>query len=330
MPTLLAGVIGIHTMDVSVKSTASATGGSPTPLDVVVIVDTTASMQSSCSSTVAGVTNPSKLDCAKAGVGAQIGQLWPCSPSLSSCGTPDPNGNVPNPLDQVGLMVYPALSNPTSSNIANELDCAANISGPPNIGYPALPAAGYQIVSLRSDFKTSDTSGLNTGSNLVKAIYWSGTGCPNGATAPSNNVYGIEDPGGAGTYFADAITQAQTYLSSDGRTAQKAIILLSDGEANRGGPTNNPNPCHAAINAAHAAAAQGTWVYAIAYESSGNCTDTTTISALSTMQQIACSDTACPDPTKFFQQPNPGDLTQVFKQVANDLTSARLVPDNTQ
>ena len=34
------------------------------------------------------------------------------------------------------------------------------------------------------------------------------------------------------------------------------------------------------------------------------------------------------DPTRFFNQPNPGDLTAIFKRIATDLTGARLLDDD--
>jgi hypothetical protein len=98
-----------------------------------------------------------------------------------------------------------------------------------------------------------------------------------------------------GTYYADAITAAQAALASSGRaTAQKVIILLSDGDASASS-SNMPagkynNQCHEAITAAQAATAAGTWVYTIAYgaATSGSCsTDSPTISACSTLQQMA-------------------------------------------
>jgi hypothetical protein len=50
-----------------------------------------------------------------------------------------------------------------------------------------------------------------------------GSGCSAGVTAQ----------GGVGTYFADAVTAAKTYLTDNARPGvQKIIILLSDGDAN--------------------------------------------------------------------------------------------------
>ena len=151
----------------------------------------------------------------------------------------------------------------------------------------------------------------------MKAVDWSsGAGCSSGS-------YGLESPGGQGTYFADAITQAQTALVSTGRSdVQNVIILLSDGDANYDGVSN---PCKAAVNASKSAASAGTWVYPIAYGATGGgCDNDSGITSLQTMQQIAS------EPSKFFNQPSAGDLTTIFKQVAVSLTTTRLVNDATQ
>jgi hypothetical protein len=164
------------------------------------------------------------------------------------------------------------------------------------------------VVPLSSDYRTSDTSGLNGGSSpAVKAVDWAdGAGC-------NSNSYGLEVPSNYDTEYSTAIQQAQADLSA--LTAprsgmQDAIILLSDGDATArwcvsgvwcdagcsGGSwcvqNTSPGPwmqmdftsgtpqkfavneCHQAITAAESAAATvntaglKTWVYSIAYASS--------------------------------------------------------------
>jgi hypothetical protein len=314
VPTFFARVIGWNSLTVTATATASAKGGIPKPLDVMLVLDTTASMNSSCSSPVAGVSNPTRRECAKAGARALLNGLWPCIQG-ASCGAAV-GGHVAHPVDEAGLMVFPGLK---SSSVAKDFDCSNNMTSSDVVPYQNSPS--YLVNSLASDFRTSDTSSLNGGnSTLVKAVDWTdGNTCTSGA-------YGVESPGGVGTYFADAISQAQSVLNANGRTnVQKAIIVLSDGDSNYTGVSN---PCHRAITAAQSAAAQGTWVYSIAYGAStsagSSCTyDSPAISAHSTMQQLAS------DPTKFYNQPLPGDLTTIFKQIVIDLTSTRLVSDNT-
>ena len=125
---------------------------------------------------------------------------------------------------------------------------------------------------------------------------------------------------------------------------ENVIILLSDGDANAKS-SNMPsgkasNQCHAAISAAQAAAAAGTWVYSLAYgaptgQTPSSCsTNSPAISACQTMQKIAS------DPSKFYsdlQNAKNGcsagvqsisDLVSVFKSVAVSLLPPRLLSNS--
>jgi hypothetical protein len=192
----------------------------------------------------------------------------------------------------------------------------------------------YVIMPLSSDYRTSDTSGLNTASNLVKAARGGAAGC----------TQGLDDIGGLGTYYADAITAAQTVLAANARTgATNVIVLLSDGDASGAGTSNG---CHLAITAAQNAAKLGTWVYSIAFNSpnSGCSLDSPTITACSTMNQIANMPgpggpgTFYHDPTKFYsdntngcQSPSNPSITainSIFQSIGNSLSTSRLLPNN--
>jgi len=315
VPTFFARILGLSSVHITASATAGMRGGVPKPLDVIVIMDTTQSMNDPCSSSVPGVSNPSLLDCSKAGVRALLTGLWPCPDSLTDCGPIDSNGHVEKAVDEVGLMTFPGLK--ASTNVNKEFDCLTNIASSEIARYENSPV--YLIVPMVSDYRTSASSGLNGGvSKLVKAVDWA-----NGNTCTSAH-YGFENPG-IHTYFADAITTAQSILVSSGReSAQNVIILLSDGDANY---ATFSNPCQRAVNAAHAATAAGTWVYSIAYgastSTSSSCTvDSSPISAHTTMQNIAS------DSTKFFDQPSAGDLTEIFRRIVLDLTTTRLFPDD--
>jgi Flp pilus assembly protein TadG len=328
VPLYFARVMGINSWQISATSTAGGRGGTPQALDVMIILDTTQSMNdadNSCS----GAT---RIACAEAGVQTLLNGLYPCAQDLSSCGTVT-SGNVASPLDEVGLMVFPGLTN--TSQAQYDYDCSTS-KAPAIATYAASPV--YQIIALSSDYAVSDAAtALNTNSNLVRAVGAGGSGCPQG----------LQAVGGMGTYYADAITAAQSALMSEGRAnAQNVIILLSDGGANASAgnmPTaKKSNQCHEAITAAATAAAAGTWVYSIAYGAStsvspSTCTtDSPVISSCSTMQQIAS------DATKFFADTSGGDtacvsadnptitdLNSVFQNIGIDATTARLLPNNT-
>jgi hypothetical protein len=307
VPMLFAQVLGIKTMTVSATSTAGLAGGIPQPLNVMIVLDTTGSMDqrdSSCS--IKGAT---KEACALAGIRVLLNALSPTA-------------------DQIGLMVFPGLTN--SSQAAADI-CG---SGSPKVApYNASPAPVYQIVGFNSNYRTSNgATTLNSASPLVQAAQG------------SSSCQGIQATGGVGTYYADAINAAQTaLLNANGQAnAQNVIIFLSDGDADAStAPTSKArNQCHEGIAAAHAATAAGTWVYSIAYaadtSSSTSCsTDSPRISACATMQQIAS------DSTKFFSDTqgssngcasgaqSVAELVSVFKSISYSLVPPRLLLNTT-
>ncbi|MGC4085781.1 MAG: VWA domain-containing protein [Vicinamibacterales bacterium] len=316
--TFFGRVLGFTRFNVTTRATAGMRGGAMPPLDVMIVLDTTASMGGNCSATVPGVTNPTRLDCAKAGIRTLLNALWPCSQTQANCGSAT-NGHVSNPIDEVGLAVFPGLKSTTP--LSRQFDCTHNLAQSDISPYSGTPV--YVMAPLASDFKPSATGTLSGAtSNMVKAVDWTdGNNC-------SSSTYGAENPGGQGSYFSGAITAAQSTLVSSGRaTVQNVLIFVSDGDANKytGGPAN---PCHNAITAGQAATTAGTWVYSVAYgastSSTGSCgDDSPRISAYDTMRQIAS------DSSKFYNQPSSGDLTAAFRQIGQSLLTTRLLDDAT-
>jgi Putative Tad-like Flp pilus-assembly len=307
VPLILGGLFGKSTTTVSATATAGAGGGTGIALDVMLILDTTASMNTS--DTSCSVSGATRVVCAEAGARTLLQQFKPS-------------------LVDVGLMVFPGVSSSTASK---DYDCSSSTQ-PTILKYNASPQ--YQIVGLSSDYKTSDTAtSLNTSSNLVIAL--------GGGTSSCNA--GLAAVGGVGTYYADVITAAQSALTANGRTGvQKVIIFLSDGDASASSsnmPTGKAsNQCHEGINAAAAATSAGTKVYSLAYgaQTSGTCsTDSPTISACQAMQQIAStsamfySDTQNGSSGCTSSVNSVSELVAVFNQVGSSLTTPRLLPNGT-
>ena len=218
---LFMRVLGFGGQKVSASATAGIAGGVPHPLDVEMIDDTTQSMQThdTCGGTPTDVPSGVTLtqeDCAKAGIRAFLTTLFPCFQSASNCGslnnqTTDPAG----PIDEVGLVAFPGLtSNVSQGNglgVPDELDCASQL-GSSNVTYGA--SANYQIVPFSSDFRYNDTATsdplatLNPNSNLIRAVYWPGDGCPNGGYpipgGPTSSIAG----GSASGDFSTASTSS--------------------------------------------------------------------------------------------------------------------------
>jgi hypothetical protein len=214
----------------------------------------------------------------------------------------------------------------------------------------------YEVVGFGNDYRTSDTaSSLNSSSNLVKiTTITSGTPC-------------LGTPGGLGTYYADAITAAQTALVAEqsarvaagGVGGTNVIILLTDGNATSSSTEMGPlksttGECQAAVTAAQNAAAAGTKVYAVYYDDngtsstcsydSGSYTGSAPNGACYTLQQIAnapgaTAGTYVNDPAKFYSidgtsspcpsQNSYSSIENVFTNIAQSLETARLIPNGT-
>ena len=85
--TYLGAVLGIGSINISATAAAGARGGKSQPVDVMIVLDTTQSMDSSDSSCAGATTQ-----CALAGVRSLLSGFWPT-------------------VDDVALMVFPGLTN---------------------------------------------------------------------------------------------------------------------------------------------------------------------------------------------------------------------------
>ncbi|MBV8455104.1 MAG: hypothetical protein JO122_00635 [Acetobacteraceae bacterium] len=218
-----------------------------------------------------------------------------------------------------------------------------------------IAAPLYQIVGFGNDYRTSDTASLNTSSNIVKiTTITGGTPC-------------LGTPGGLGTYYADAISAAQSTLVAEqaarvaagGPGGTNVIVLLTDGNATSSATQMGPlksttGECQAAVTAAQNAAKAGTKVYAVYYDDNGTGSTCTYDSgsyagaapngACYTLQQIAnapgsTTGTYANDPALFYStdgtsSPCPSNnnyntIKTIFQNIATSLQTARLIPNNT-
>jgi hypothetical protein len=327
VPLFFARVLGFNSVTISASAAAGSAGGAAQPVDAVIILDTTASMNTA--DNTCSVRNATRLTCAFSGFRTLLSGF---SPSL----------------DSVALMIFPGLKNSSSptrtaaQNAALEYDCSNSTpassaiapydaSANPPVTTPPL----YLIVPFATDYKNADGT-LNTGSNLVKAARGGASGCTAGVTAY----------GGVGTFYADVVTAAKTYLANNGREGvQKMIVFLGDGDATASS-SNMPsgrstNQCRQAITAAQSATAAGITVVTIAYgaptSSSSSCTtDSPRISACDALRQMASTDDRfysdnASSGTSCNSAANPiSDLNEIFQHIGTTIgTGARLLPDNT-
>jgi hypothetical protein len=222
--------------------------------------------------------------------------------------------------------------------------------------YPmTLGPATYQITGFLSDYRTSNTTTtLNPNSALVQA---SGgvIGC---GSMTSPNYAGV-----FGTYYAGAIYAAQAALVAAQAAhpgAGNVLIILGDGDNN--GPKTNGNntvmgppatgngqypswvgQCGQAVVAAQYAASQGTMVYSVAYgaaptgcstdASAGsypNITPCTTMQYLASAPQYFYSDYHQSGSSSVCVSGQPvTSLSAIFSSIAADLSTARLIPNDT-
>ena len=98
---------------------------------------------------------------------------------------------------------------------------------------PTTWDATYQVTPFLSDYYApADSSGLNSSSNLVKAV---GHGSTTGCLTYTFGIWGVGSGSGFGnTYTASAIYSAQSALNAEQALygGQNALILLSDGGMN--------------------------------------------------------------------------------------------------
>ena len=222
-------IFGIGGQKVTASATSGIAGGTPHPLNVEVIDDTTGSMQCpqtrNCPSGFTGATICNGLptdvpsgvldsltqeDCAKAGIRQFLTQLLPCYQSASSCGsipTTDQTNAPLGALDDVGLITFPGLTGSLSTAADRKTpiavtNCTKDVPGNAP-GYPTT-SSSYQIVPFSSDFRLNDTptrdplATLNPFSNLVRTVYWPGDGCPNGGYPTQGGSTSSIGGGGSG------------------------------------------------------------------------------------------------------------------------------------
>jgi Flp pilus assembly protein TadG len=204
-------LVGLQSMTVTSTATASASGGPGTPLNVMILLDTTASMATTDNSCGTNVTQET---CALEGLQQLLHGL---------------NQSI----DYVGIMVFPGLLSTTQAD--DDTGCGGKSESPTSQQYnnislsaPTNTTSTYEIATLQNTYQQSNTSNaLNiTNSALVNSI----------GSATTTGCLPAKPPGGQGTYYAGIITAAQNALvalsSTQTPPAQNVIILLSDGGAN--------------------------------------------------------------------------------------------------
>jgi Flp pilus assembly protein TadG len=236
------GLVGMKSMNLVATSTAAMTGGTNVPYNLAIIMDTTASMQTTIKNDKDCTT--SQISCAVQGLEVMLEGMDPCQQNTTcTSGTPY--------VDDVALFVFPAVSAAYSANDYKSDYCGTgattvpynfinvtpgttqNLAMETTTSTPNTEAGAYEIIPFNDVYKTNDnTSNLAAAAALSEAVAYSGSGCN-----------GLSAPGGQGTYYAQAIYTAQAALvqqQTANPSSKNVIIILSDGDATACNPLANP------------------------------------------------------------------------------------------
>ncbi len=241
------GLFGMPTMHLAAVSYAAMRGGSDTPYNIAVIIDTTASMASSAPSGDGCGSGATQVGCSVAGLKTMLQDMDPC-PLNQTC-----PGNAAY-VDGVALFTFPAISVATEVKSGNTVqtgpydDTTCPTTNPPIVPYAfinaatsgqnlALPssisgtsysinyAGTYEVMAFEDSYRANDGSAtLNSGDGLSSAVGYQTSG----------SCTGLQAPGGEGTYYAQAIYAAQVALANQQTSfpgSKNIMIILSDGDA---------------------------------------------------------------------------------------------------
>lgn len=232
VPLWFGGLIGMKQMNVAYTATAAMKGGTNIPYNLAIIMDTTASMQTTIKNDKDCTT--SQISCAVQGLEVMLENMDPCQLNTTcTAGTPY--------VDDVALFVFPAISATYSANSYKSDYCGSSAKTVPynftnvtpgatqNLGMdtttstPSTDAGAYEIIPFNDVYKTNDSSSLAATAALAEAVGFSGSGCA-----------GLSAPGGQGTYYAQVIYSAQAALAQQQAAtpnSKNVMIILSDGDA---------------------------------------------------------------------------------------------------
>jgi len=332
---------------VNTTSEAAIQSGQNQPLNLAIIIDTTASMKdqdndASCNNT--------QLHCALAGMQTLLTSLSPCSQGSTST-------NCVSGYDNVSLFTFPNLQANTASK---DTSCPTS---DPTIGpysYVPIPSTSnttwtaptgstqtYQVTGYEDDYSANNqqNGGLATSTPLAIAA---------GANTGSN-CKGLQAPGGDGTFIASSMYAAITSLQAQQAAnpgSKSSLVLLTDGGSNSsnfgsGFSTSSSTypsqvqQCHQTAAAGQFATGLGITVYAVSYGASTNTSDCST-DTNPTMTPCAELQATASNASDFYSDANstenPGacasssnpslNLQGIFTSIANRFTSARLVPNS--
>ena len=361
IPLQFASLFGIPTMTIQASSTAVKGGGPSRPYNIVVMLDATPSMNyydADCGAT--------QMQCSLAGLQVLLQHLDPCGTSQPTCTVTAGNAKdsvARVSLFTFPQMTYPTASadygcagTPTAT--AYTFPSAIATSYNPGTSNNSTT---YRVIDFQSDYRVSDTAIALYATSRLATAFGAKSGCP-GMASPYNA--GNYDTYYAATLYASEAALIQEQTANPG--SQNVLIILGDGDSNapqiKQNPAVGPGPvtvmgagatatglypsyygeCGQAITAAQYASKLGTIVYTVAYgsKSTGGCTTDTNAGSYPNVQpcnEMALMATHSWDFFSDYKQSGAQSscvaaqtevaLSDIFLQIAGDLTEARLVTD---
>ncbi len=297
---------------ITAKSTAAAKGGQGKPLDIMVVVDATGSMQSGtdqyCFSTGGNTINGifysgtvTNEKCALLAVQSLLQGLDPhydnvgllIFPGVTSSyfGTVNTTNGLTGQSVMVSGIPYATTCGETlgnnSGNNANN-NGKNSFYGPIPTSFPVSSAPFYTAVNFENGYKGELTSSVGIGTNIDVSDPLSIAlgSCKTGPDTTHGGVYAY----GQGTYYVGVLAEAANDLTLVNDGNQKVLIILTDGDANGtksefiSGTAASviTNECQQAGAVAHAASDAGIWVYTVSYATAtaGCSSDTGTLGSI--------------------------------------------------
>jgi len=367
IPLNFAAIFGIRTMTIQATASAAKGGGPSRPYNIAVIVDSTGSMSSpdwNCDPS----GNTSKLMCSLQGVQVLLHHLDPCGASQPTCtvtGGMAANSVARVSIYTFPQLTYPSVGNDYNCGTSPPISTVYSYPPAGAVGYypgSSSSSTTFRVVPFQSDYRASDTAtALNTSSDLTIAVGGQ-SGCA-GITSPNdvtyNNTY-YAPP----MYAAEAALLAE---QSSHPGSENVMIIVGDGDANTpqtsGSTVVMPSPatanatypswlgeCSQAVTAAQSFTS--TVVYTVAYgaPTAGGCAydqdaafspgrnksaypniqPCTELSLMATYSWDFFSDYNQSGSTGYCTaSQSVTALSDIFLQIAGDLTEARLISDGT-
>jgi hypothetical protein len=269
--TYFVALFGTRSINLTAYAASARAGAPSVPYNVAVIVDTTASMNTSDTNCVdvegsgrTKTTYYTRLQCAMiTGIQTLLKNMAPCYSDETSCNASNTTGVATPSVDRVALFTFPNISTAT---VSHDVTCPSSDPTIEPYSFPSsTPTASSTYSSTAQLYYAKGTSttpvqlGTTTYPTTYAVTYGLGDADSNGFVSDykaedvsqvldstskiaiaigAGSCNGLGDPGGAGTYYAGSIYAATAALAAEqaaNPNAQNVIILISDGDAESSG-----------------------------------------------------------------------------------------------